>query len=86
MSSVLDIKYKTPTENKGSIQMSLLGGSAYFEGITINKRFSYIMGFRNKSNQYLLNAMDTERNIAQISQISRLIYNIELKITGLLVF
>ena len=60
MSSVLEIKYKTPTENKGSIQMSLLGGSAHFEGIAINKRFSYIMGLRNKSNQYLLNAMDTE--------------------------
>ncbi|MAO71066.1 MAG: TonB-dependent receptor [Flavobacteriales bacterium] len=60
MSSVLDINYKVPTENKGSIQMSLLGGSAHFEGIAINKRFSYIMGLRNKSNKYLLNAMDTE--------------------------
>ena len=30
MSSVLDIKYKNPTENKGSIQMSLLGGSGSF--------------------------------------------------------
>lgn len=60
MSSVLDINYKTPNETKGSIQMSLLGGSAHFEGITLNNRFSYIMGLRNKSNQYLLNAMDTE--------------------------
>ena len=60
MSSVLDINYKIPTENKGSIQMSLLGGSAHFEGIALNNRFSYIMGLRNKSNQYLLNAMDTE--------------------------
>ena len=60
MSSVLDINYKIPTESKGSIQMSLLGGSAHFEGIAFNNRFSYIMGLRNKSNQYLLNAMDTE--------------------------
>ncbi len=60
MSSVLDINYKIPIENKGSIQMSLLGGSAHFEGIALNNRFSYIMGLRNKSNQYLLNAMDTE--------------------------
>ena len=60
MSSVLDIKYKTPTETRASIQMSLLGGSAHFEGIALNNRFSYIMGLRNKSNQYLLNAMDTE--------------------------
>tara|TARA_B100000683_G_scaffold211044_1_gene205721 strand:- start:8774 stop:11224 length:2451 start_codon:yes stop_codon:yes gene_type:complete len=60
MSSVLDINYKIPIENKGSIQMSLLGGSAHFEGIALKNRFSYIMGLRNKSNQYLLNAMDTE--------------------------
>ena len=60
MSSVLDIKYKTPTETNASIQMSLLGGSAHFEGVALNNRFSYIMGLRNKSNQYLLNAMDTE--------------------------
>ena len=64
MSSVLDINYKIPTENKGSIQMSLLGGSAHFEGIAINNRFSYIMGLRNKSNQYLLNIMDTESGIS----------------------
>ena len=62
MSSILDINYKIPTENKGSIQMSLLGGSAHFEGIALNNRFSYIMGLRNKSNQYLLNAMDTRNS------------------------
>jgi len=60
MSSVLDITYKTPTKTKASIQMSLLGGSAHMEGVTLKNRFSYIMGFRNKSNQYLLNAMDTK--------------------------
>jgi hypothetical protein len=59
MSSVLDITYKTPTKNKASLQMSLLGGSAHFEGTTSNNKFSYLFGFRNKSNQYLLNAMDT---------------------------
>ena len=60
MSSVLDITYRTPKENKASINMSLLGGSAHFEGVTFNNKFSYIVGFRNKSNQYLLNAMDTK--------------------------
>ena len=60
MSSVLDITYRTPKENKASINMSLLGGSAHFEGLTLNNKFSYIVGFRNKSNQYLLNAMDTK--------------------------
>jgi hypothetical protein len=60
MSSVLDITYRTPKENKASINMSLLGGSAHLEGVTFNNKFSYIVGFRNKSNQYLLNAMDTK--------------------------
>ena len=60
MSSVLDIKYKKPKEFKSSIHMKLLGGSAHFEGITRNNRFSYLVGLRNKSNQYILNAMDTE--------------------------
>ena len=59
MSSVLDITYKTPKKNKASIQMSFLGGSSHFEGTTSNNKFSYLFGFRNKSNQYLLNAMDT---------------------------
>ena len=60
MSSVLDITYRTPKENKASINMSLLGGSVHFEGVTFNNKFSYLVGFRNKSNQYLLNAMDTK--------------------------
>ena len=60
MSSVLDITYKTPKENKASFQMSLLGGSAHIEGTILKNRFSYLVGFRNKTNQYLLNAMDTE--------------------------
>ena len=60
MSSVLDITYKTPTKTKASINLSLLGGSAHLEGISPNNRFTYLVGFRNKSNQYLLNAMDTK--------------------------
>ena len=60
MSSVLDITYKNPTKTKASINLSLLGGSAHLEGISHNNRFTYLVGFRNKSNQYLLNAMDTK--------------------------
>ena len=60
MSSVLDIKYKKPIDNKASIRLGLLGGSAHFEGINNNGRFSYILGIRNKSNQYILNSLDTE--------------------------
>jgi|TARA_B110000240_G_scaffold163088_1_gene182889 hypothetical protein len=60
MSSVLDITYKKPKENKGSISLSLLGGSAHYQGVSKNQRLNYILGFRNKTNQYLLNSLDTE--------------------------
>ena len=60
MSSVLDITYKRPREITASLQLSLLGGSAHFEGITKNGRLSYLIGTRHKTSQYLLNSLDTE--------------------------
>ena len=60
MSSVLDIKYKQPKKISSSVSMSLLGGSAHLEGISKNRRLSYLLGLRHKSNQYLLNSLDTE--------------------------
>ena len=60
MSSVLDITYKRPRENEASLQLSILGGSAHFEGITKNGRLSYLIGTRHKTSQYLLNSLDTE--------------------------
>ena len=60
MSSVLDIKYKQPKKTASSLSLSLLGGSAHLEGISKNRRFSYLLGFRHKSNQYLLSSLDTE--------------------------
>jgi len=60
LSSVLDIKYKKPTEFKGSAMASLLGGSVHFEGTTESRRFTHITGIRFQSNQYLLGALDTQ--------------------------
>ena len=60
MSSVLDIKYRKPTKFAGSADISLLGGSLHFEGLSKNKKFTYLVGFRQKSNQYLLNSLDTK--------------------------
>ena len=37
MSSVLDITYKKPLETRASLQVSLLGGSAYFQGVNKNR-------------------------------------------------
>lgn len=60
MSSVLDIKYKQPKKTASSLSLSLLGGSAHLEGVSKNRRLSYLLGFRHKSNQYLLSSLDTE--------------------------
>ena len=61
MSSVLDIKYKKPTEFAGSFDVSLMGASGHVEG-TFAKRFSYLLGVRYKTNAYLLKALDTKGN------------------------
>lgn len=60
MSSVLDVTYKHPTKFAGTAGISLLGGSLSLEGSTKNHRFTYLFGARQKSNQYLLNSLDTK--------------------------
>ncbi len=60
MSSVLDIKYKEPREFKGSVSMSLLGGSFHVEGLIDSTRLTYLLGVRHKRTQYLLNNLETK--------------------------
>jgi len=60
MSSVLDIKYKRPTITTGSVSASLLGASLHLEGSSKDRRLMYMLGFRNKTNQYLLKALETK--------------------------
>lgn len=60
MASVLDIQYKKPEKFGGSFSMSLLEGSVHLEGLSGNERFSYLVGIRHKSNQYLLGTLDTK--------------------------
>lgn len=59
MSSVLDITYSRPVENKGKVSVSLLGGSATLQG-RIGERWSYAASFRRHSNSYLLRTLDTK--------------------------
>ncbi len=59
MSSVLDIIYSRPVEQRYRLALSLLGGSASAQG-TIGKRFSYGIGLRHHNNRYILKSMDTE--------------------------
>ncbi len=60
LSSVLDIKYRKPKKFGGAISMSLLGGTLELENCTKDKKWYYMIGLRQKSNQYLLNTFDTK--------------------------
>ena len=59
MSSVLDIGYKRPTKLGGIVSVSLLGGSLGLEDASKNHRFRFLFGARYKTNQYLLNSLQT---------------------------
>lgn len=59
MSSVLDVKYRTPTEFGGSFSASLLGADLDFGGTAFNNKLTYLFGARYKTNSYLLNSMQT---------------------------
>jgi hypothetical protein len=58
MASVLDIKYRKPTEFAGSATASFLGGSLHVEDLSKNGKFSHITGIRYKTNRYLLGSLD----------------------------
>lgn len=65
LSSVLDIKYKRPEEQKGSISMSLLGASAHIEGskrlgANAYNKLRYLIGARYKTSKYILGSLDTK--------------------------
>jgi hypothetical protein len=60
LSSVLDVTYKRPTETAASIGLSLLGAEFHIEGSAKNKKFTYLLGARYKTTQYILNALETQ--------------------------
>jgi hypothetical protein len=60
MSSVLDIEYNKPTSIKTSVSLGLLGLQVHNEGITKNKRFTWLAGYRLRKNQLLLNSLETK--------------------------
>ncbi len=60
MSSVLDIQYKKPKRFAGSASASLLGATAHVEGAAKKAPITYIIGIRQKSNQYILKSMETK--------------------------
>lgn len=62
MASVLDVTYKKPKKFGGSASGSFLGGTLHLEGADKNQRFTFLGGVRYKSNQYLLNSLETTGN------------------------
>ena len=62
MSSVLDIKYKSPNSNQYKLNSSFLGGSFTSENISKNKNISNILGLRYRDNSLLVNSKETNSN------------------------
>ena len=60
MSSVLDVQYRRPRKFAGTVSGSLLGGSLHLEGASKDYRFTWLVGTRYKTNQYLLKSLDTK--------------------------
>jgi hypothetical protein len=60
MSSVLDIKYRKPSEFRGSASVSLLGATAHFEDVAMKGRLARISGIRYKTNRYMLGSLDEQ--------------------------
>lgn len=57
MSSVLDIQYNTPKKFGGSAYISILEQGFHVEGA--GKKFTYLLGVRNRSNRNLLSSQET---------------------------
>jgi len=62
MSSVLDISYKNPSEKQASASISLLGASLSYEYQNPNKKLGVLLGWRDRSNQFLLKTLDVHGN------------------------
>jgi hypothetical protein len=62
ISSVLDIQYKKPTDFGGTVYIGLLEQGLMLEGSSGNKKFSYIVGARNRSFTNILSSQETKGN------------------------
>ena len=60
ISSVLDIQYKKPKANGGSIYIGLLEQGFHLEGSTKNNNFSWLLGIRNRTNKNLLSSQEVK--------------------------
>ena len=66
MSSVLNIRYRQPSQNSARTEASLLGASGMVEGISNNGKFTHLTGIRYKTSQYLLTSLDVSGDYTPI--------------------
>lgn len=62
MSSVLDIKYKTPNSFSLRADLSFLGASASLETVSKNQKLRSVTGVRYRNNSLLVNSQQTQSN------------------------
>ncbi|MEO6949950.1 MAG: TonB-dependent receptor, partial [Ginsengibacter sp.] len=62
ISSVLDIQYRNPVKSGGSVYIGLLEQGVHFEGANRNKKLTWLIGARTKSNKNLLSSQETKGN------------------------
>ncbi len=60
LASVLDIQYNEPKALKSTISAGLLGAQLHNEGISKHERFTWLVGYRLRNNQLLLNSLETK--------------------------
>lgn len=62
LSSVLDIRYRKPSEFGATFEASFLGGSFSVDAVSKNKKWTAITGVRYRNNSLLVKSQDTETN------------------------
>ena len=62
LSSVLDIKYRTPTKFGASAEASFLGGSLSLDAVSHDQKWTAIMGVRYRDNSLLVKSQETQVN------------------------
>lgn len=62
LSSVLDISYRRPVSFGFTLNAGFLGASITSEGISKNRKFTYLTGLRYRDNSLFVNAKQTETN------------------------
>lgn len=60
MSSVLDVQYRKPRKFSGSAYAGLIEQGLHLEGVSGNKKFTFLAGFRNRNNRSVLKRQETQ--------------------------